>query len=205
MKIPSAVLALPLFVFASAAWATASEDLARFYDRVRTVNGRFEQVLIDERGKQIEKSAGLFWIARPGRFRWDYAEPYSQEIVADGERVWVYDVDLKQVSVRAMDASLGNTPALLLAGSPRVRDHFQVRDLAPRDGLQWVELKPKSKDTGLEAVRIGFAKGTLRVLELADGFGQTTRVTFSDTRENGAIDKGRFAFRTPQGVDVIRE
>jgi outer membrane lipoprotein carrier protein len=205
VNILSAVLALPLVVFASAAWASASEDLARFYDRVRTVNGRFEQVLIDESGKQVEKSAGQFWISRPGRFRWDYAQPYSQEIVADGERVWVYDADLKQVSVRAMNASLGSTPALLLAGSPRVRDQFTIRDLPARGDLQWAELKPKARDSGLDAVRVGFAAGRLRVLELADGFGQTTRVTFSDTRENDTIDKGRFAFRTPPGVDVIRE
>lgn len=199
------VLAPVLVLGGTAAHAAASNDLTRFFDRVRSVSGSFEQVVTGDDNKLLERSDGSFWIARPGKFRWDYARPYNQEIVADGERVWVYDPELRQVTVRPLDTSIGNTPALLLAGQGRIQDHFIVRDLAARDGVAWMELKPRSAEADYQAIRIGFRNGQLHALELAGGFGQTTRVTFRDTRENAAIGKERFAFRVPNGVDVIRE
>lgn len=201
----AAIMTCTLAMLPVLASATASSDLTHFFDRVHSVSGSFEQVVIGDDDKVIGRSDGSFWIARPGKFRWDYARPYTQEIVADGERVWIYDPELKQVTVRPLDASIGNTPALLLAGKVRIQDHFIVRELPARDGVEWMELKPKSADADYQAIRIGFRNGHLHALELAGGFGQTTRVTFRDTRENDRIGKDRFAFRVPEGVDVIRE
>ncbi|BAV33562.1 membrane protein [Sulfuricaulis limicola] len=181
------------------------DSLRRFFSEVNSYSARFTQVVLDERLSPIQESSGTLWIERPNKFRWDYEKPYKQRIVADGERLWVYDVGLQQVSVRPLSGGLNDTPAMLLAGRGRLEDNFTIKPLSMQNDSEWVQLSPRRKDSGYEDIRIGFAQGKLRVLEMVDGFGQVTRVTFQSSRENPRIEPNRFSFTPPEGVDVVGE
>ena len=184
---------------------SAVESLERFFEQVDRYTARFEQVVLDELGETIQESEGRLWIERPNKFRWNYESPYEQEIVSDGERLWVYDKDLQQVTVRRLEGGLLDTPAVLLAGKGRLADQFNVEDLGTEDGLAWVQLTPKNKDSGFESVRIGFENGRLRRLEIKDSLGQTTRYVLQKAIENASIPESRFEFRPPPGVDIVGE
>ena len=184
---------------------SGTESLHRFFNEVNSFSARFKQVVLDERHSPIQESSGMLWIERPNKFRWDYAKPYQQQIVADGKRLWVYDVGLQQVSVRALSGGLGDTPAMLLAGKGRLHDNFTIKPLGAQNGLEWVQLTPKRKDSGYEDIRIGFVQGKLRALEMVDGLGHVTRVTLESPRENARIESKRFDFTPPDGVDVVGE
>lgn len=190
----------------TSAWATVSENLDHFFEDVRTYSARFQQVVLDEGFNPIEESSGLVTIKRPGRFRWDYEPPDETRIISNGDKVWIFDVALDQVTVRSYEEALGNTPAALLAGGAGIGEAFEVTDLGEVNGpLHWVRMVPRSQDVGFEDIRIGFEDGRLRVMELVDGLGQTTRITMADGVENETIDDSRFQFNPPDGVDVIDE
>lgn len=199
------IVLVVLSLMASVAQAAAPQDLQRFFNQVQRYSARFDQVVLDEAMNPIQESSGNLWIERPGKFRWDYSAPYVQNIVGDGKQVWVYDVELKQVSVRRMEGALGATPAILLAGRGSLEASFTIKDLGRQGELDWVEMKPKKNDGGFDNIRIGFEKGRIRTLEMVDGFGQTTRVTLKDALENGKIAADKFQFKPPPGVDVITE
>jgi outer membrane lipoprotein carrier protein len=204
------LILLPMLLLAGLAQAADApksglDSLRRFFSEVNSFSARFNQVVLDERLSPIQESSGTLWIERPNKFRWDYEKPYKQRIVADGERLWVYDVGLQQVSVRRLSGGLGDTPAMLLAGRGRLEDNFTIKPLSAQNDIEWVQLSPRRKDSGYEDIRIGFAQGKLRVLEMVDGFGQVTRVTFQSSRENPRIEPDRFSFTPPEGVDVVGE
>ena len=184
---------------------SAAESLRRFFADVNRYTARFDQVLLDETGATIQESKGRLWIERPDKFRWDYETPYKQQIIGDGESLWVYDEDLQQVTVRPLKGGLLDTPAVLLAGRGRLEEQFKLEDAGVKDKIAWIELLPKHKDTGFERVRLGFEQGHLRAFELIDGLGQKTRYTLSDGLENKPIDAARFTFTPPPGVDVVGE
>jgi len=200
------LIALLVLLFASlAAQAAATQDLQRFFNKVQRYSARFDQVTLDEAMNPIQESSGNLWIQRPGKFRWNYTVPYEQHIVGDGKQVWVYDVELKQAAVRRMEGALGATPAILLSGKGALEGVFVIKDLGHQGELDWVQLTPKKNDGGFENIRIGFEKGKIRTLEMIDGFGQTTRVTLRDAKENTQISADKFNFKPPAGVDVITE
>lgn len=201
-----------LFVAVSAALTAAPpppktgvDHLRRFFAEVNSYSAQFNQVVMDEALNPIQESSGTLLIERPNKFRWDYDAPLKQQIVSDGKQIWVYDKDLQQVTVRSLSGGLGDTPAVLLAGRGRLEDSFSVAAMGTQGNLQWARLQPKRKDGGYEDIRVGFEDGKLRVLEMVDGFGQTTRVTLKGARENTKIDAGRFSFTPPPGVDVVGE
>ena len=184
---------------------SGADSLHRFFTEVNSFNARFKQVVLDERHNPIQESSGMLWIERPNKFRWDYEKPYQQQIVADGKRLWVYDVGLQQVTVRTLTGGLGDTPAMLLAGRGRLDENFTIKSLDAQNDLEWVQLTPKRKNSGYEDIRIGFALGKLRALEMVDGFGHVTRVMLESSRENLQIEPARFSFTPPEGVDVVGE
>ena len=184
---------------------SGADSLRRFFHEVNSFSARFKQVVLDESLKPIQESSGTLWIERPNKFRWDYEKPYKQQIVADGKRLWVYDVGLQQATVRDLTGGLNDTPAMLLAGKGRLDDNFTIQPLDAQGNLMWVQLKPRHKDSGYDDIRIGFAQGKLRVIEMVDGFGHTTRVTLESPRENARIESARFNFTPPEGVDVVGE
>lgn len=189
----------------TAAQASATQDLQRFFTQVQRYSAQFDQVVLDEAMTPIQESSGRLWIERPGKFRWDYAVPYEQHIVGDGRDIWVYDVELRQVAVRRMQGALGATPAMLLAGRGSLDATFVVSDLGRQGSLDWVRMTPRQNDGGFQDIRIGFEGGRIRTLEMVDAFGQITRVTLRAAVENGRIPAETFRFEPPPGVDVIRE
>ncbi len=198
-------LMLLALAFATAAHADAIERFKTFLRTTQSARADFEQRVFGRDGKLTQQSTGSFVFQRPGRFRWTYAKPVDQLIVGDGERVWIYDRDLNQVTVRRLSKALGSTPAALLAGSSEVEKAFELSDAGNRDGLEWLEAKPKEAEAGFERIRMGFSANGLHAMELTDNFGQTTRLRFSNLQRNPNIDPGEFRFVPPKGADVLGE
>jgi outer membrane lipoprotein carrier protein len=174
-----------------------------FVVEVTTFSGRFEQSLIDADGAVVERTSGTLEIQRPGRFRWSYAEPYEQVLVADGLNVWSYDVDLAQVTVKPQAAALSNTPALLLGGSKEALQQFVHEDSYVENDTTWVRLRPRNTDSGFLRVELGFTNDTLSRMAFFDNLEQTTLVALSDVVVNEPIDATRFEFIVPDEVDVV--
>lgn len=198
-----ALLAMAVALLPSAASADATAELERFFAEVETFSAAFEQVVLDENLNRIEESTGRMWIARPGRFRWDYEPPLEQQIVSDGERVFVYDVELEQVTVQRLDDAVGRTPAILLAGRGDLGDNYRIEDRGLHGQVAWVALLPTRDDGNFNEVQLGFEGQTLRLLQLADQLGQVTRIVFTDNEVNPALGPTLFDFTPPPGVDVI--
>ena len=198
-------LVLFLAAFVSAAHASAIERLKRFVSSTQSARADFDQQVFSRDGKPTQQSKGSFVFSRPGRFRWSYAKPVDQLIVGDGERVWIYDRDLNQVTVRRLSKALGSTPAALLAGAADVDKAFALSEAGARDGLEWLEAKPKEPDAGFDRIRMGFSATGLEAMELTDNFGQTTRLRFSNLQRNPRVDPGEFRFEPPKGADVLGE
>ncbi len=182
--------------------------IERFQSFLRTTQaakGEFEQRVFDRGGKLLQSARGSFLLQRPGRFRWAYARPSEQMIVGDGTRVWIYDKELNQVSVRRLGAALGSTPAALLAGSPGWERAFDMSEAGERDGLEWMEARPRERDTGFERIRLGFSATGPDVMELVDSFGQLTVLRLLNFARNPEIDPMVFRFVPPAGADVLGE
>ncbi len=174
-----------------------------FLNDVTTISGRFEQQLIDADDIVIETSSGTLDVRRPGQFRWSYLSPYQQVLVADGLNIWSYDVDLEQVTVKAQEAALGSTPAVLLGGSSDVLDDFDYIGSFADRGTVWVRLRPRDTDNGFNMVELGFTDNRLSRMLFVDNLEQTTIVALFDVEFNELIDDDRFAFAPPDGVDVV--
>ena len=174
-----------------------------FVQDVITFQARFEQALLDADGEVIERSSGTLDIERPGRFRWSYSEPYEQWLIADGLNMWSYDVDLAQVTVKPQAEALANTPALLLGGSEKALEQFDIDRSYVEGAMRWVRLLPRNTDSGFERVELGFANGTLDKMVFFDNLEQTTLVALHDVRVNEPIDELQFVFEPPEDVDVV--
>jgi outer membrane lipoprotein carrier protein len=196
---------LLLLVLSLAAGTSHGASLERFQSYLRTTQaarGDFEQKVYDKTGRLVQDSRGSFAFLRPGRFRWTYVKP-QQVIVGDGERVWIHDADLNQVTVRRVARVLGSTPAALLAGASDIDKAFEMKELGEKDGLEWLEAKPREKEAGFERIRLGMSTGGVDAMELVDHFGQTTVLRFSNLVRNPQIDPATFRFSPPRGADVL--
>ncbi|MDR2452819.1 MAG: outer membrane lipoprotein chaperone LolA [Candidatus Accumulibacter sp.] len=185
--------------------ASAIDKLNRFLETTKTLSAEFAQIVVAKNGRRSQQSTGKMMISRPGRFFWQTVAPYEQRLIGDGERVWMYDPDLAQATVRKMDAALGSTPAALLVGADTLEKNFALRELEAREGLEWVEARPKSPDSGFEKLELGFDGDDLKAMELYDNFGQTTSLVFSNIRRNPPLPADGFRFVPPPGTDVIGE
>ena len=194
------------------AWAGGMESLEAFVKTARTGRAEFTQTVTSPpREGQAERekvSTGTFEFQRPGKFRFDYRKPFVQNIVADGETLWLYDADLNQVTQRKQAQALGSTPAALIAAAPDLRAlqaDFALEAAPERDGLQWVKATPRNKDGQLQNVQIGFQGDALAALEILDSFGQRSVLKFSKVELNLALPAGTFVFKAPPGADVVRQ
>ena len=185
--------------------ATATENLNRFFQEFKTLRADFSQVVLDENLIPLEESTGRLWIARPGRFRWNYHPPFAQQIVADGVSIWIYDIELEQVTVRDQRSMLEGTPALLLAGQGDLEADYVIEDLGQQGSVAWVSLQPKGSDRGFAEVQLGFQNDTLRLIQLLDHLDQITRIVLSHVEENPKIPANQFHFTVPVGVDLIEK
>jgi outer membrane lipoprotein carrier protein len=195
------VLSMPLV--ATAADNAGYQRVERFLTGLQGLQAQFQQTLTDSKGMVTGESAGTLAIRRPNRFRWDYREPNEQLIVADGTRIWLYDKDLEQVTVRRVDESLSATPAMLLSGEGTLSDNFKATQTQQEGAVQWVRLEPVRNDTDFKFVRLGFAGDALKFMQLADKLGQTTTLEFSKFERNPPLDPSQFVFTVPPGADVI--
>jgi outer membrane lipoprotein carrier protein len=180
-------------------------QLKNFLAASKAFSANFKQVLINEAGNPVQTSYGLFYLQRPGKFRWNYAKPFQQEIISTNGKVWFYDVDLEQVTIKKLDSSVGSTPALLLSGQVSLEDNFNMEEQGVDGDLQWIKLLPKKQEGSFKYVTIGLEKGTLAGMELMDNFGQLTRIYFSNILLNPPLKTTLFDFTPPKGVDVFSE
>jgi chaperone LolA len=198
--IVACALALPLI-----AHAGGVDRLKAFIAGAKTAEADFTQTVADKSGRVTQQASGKMAFARPGKFRWDYRAPYEQVIVGDGSRLWLYDVDLEQVTVKPLGDVIAGTPAALLAGDNAIEKYFSLKSAGEGGGLEWLEATPKNKDTTFERIRMGFKGDTLVEMELFDHFGQRTTLRLSNFARNPVIAPSRFSFTPPQGADIIGE
>jgi outer membrane lipoprotein carrier protein len=183
--------------------ATAAADVEKYLAGLATWSADFTQTIDDSSGNVLRSAAGKLYLQRPGKFRWNYTEPSEQLVLADGKQIWFYDKDLAQANVRDMDSTLASTPASLLSGGGSVSSQFDIKALPSSGGLEWFQLIPKHSDTDFQLVRIGFDKGELASMFLADKLGQVTQLTFTHPSRNAKFPADFFSFTPPPGVDVI--
>ncbi|AKH39401.1 MULTISPECIES: outer membrane lipoprotein chaperone LolA [Nitrosomonas] len=192
---------LPVF-----AQASAIDSLRTFVQKAQTFKAVFSQTLLNKNIQVMQEATGVMMFERPGKFRWTYEKPYQQLIVGDGSRVWFYDQDLNQVTVRRLDVAIGSSPAALLAGSSTIERNFDLAEIEVNDEMEWLEAIPKTKESTFELIRMGFSqKGELREMVLRDNFGQFTLLVFTDLETNPVLSPDLFQFTPPKGADVISD
>lgn len=178
-------------------------QLKSFLASTTTFTADFKQVTLNEYGQAQNTSEGQFYLSRPGKFRWSYKKPFIQEIVSSEGKVWFYDADLEQVTIKKMDDSLGSTPALLLSGEIELEDNFTLEQQGVDEDLLWIKLLPKNEDSGFNYILIGLDNDVLGGMELSDNFGQLTRIYFTNSKINPSLEESIFKFIAPEGVDVF--
>lgn len=201
-------LALTLMLGLLATGTLHAEGQARamiedWFGRLDTLAGDFSQVVTDQNGEVVEEASGRVYLELPDKFRWDYTNPYEQIIVADGESVWLYDVELEQVTVRDQSKAARDSPMLVLADTELMDEYFETEELGREDGYQWLRLTPKAEESQFETVDVAVAEAGLRCMIFRDRFGQVTELTFSNLEKNVALEEGHFSFTPPEGVDVV--
>ncbi|HEV7914336.1 MAG TPA: outer membrane lipoprotein chaperone LolA [Albitalea sp.] len=187
-----------------AARADAVDTLKDFVANVKTGHANFTQTVTSPDGAKKKTSSGSFDFSRPNRFRFTYAKPFEQVIVADGQKVWIFDADLNQASSRKFSQALGATPAALLAGGSLEKD-FDLAALPPKDGIDWAQATPKVKDGPFQSVRIGFKGKDLSAIEITDSFGQRSYLQFTQFAPNVPLAPEKFKFTVPPGADLIEQ
>ncbi|MEA9913753.1 outer membrane lipoprotein chaperone LolA [Xanthomonas campestris pv. raphani] len=198
-----AVLATALL--AGTAFAGARQELDAFTLGLKGLDGQFSQKVTDANGRAKETSSGRVALSVPRLFRWEYAKPYKQLIVADGKKVWVFDPDLEQVSVRVQGTEEQNSPLTALIDPARLDKQYDVsEEAAERDGLQWLSLTPKvDTEASFQMASLGFGKQGLARMEIVDAVGQRTAITFEGWKRNPAFAADTFRFTPAKGVDVV--
>lgn len=200
---------LVIFLFGlvsmSAYAGKGADRLQAFFSETRSVRADFTQDVLGSNSETLQQTSGQMLLDRPGRFRWDYKKPFEQQIVSNGEKVWLYDVDLEQVTIKTIDAAFGNSPALVLSSDKPLEESFIINDLGEENNHVWVELLPKDKESGFESIRLSFDEKNLTSMELRDVFGQLTKLSFSNIERNPNLGSASFDFIAPPGVDVIGE
>lgn len=195
---------LALSFAAGSAFATdALAQLRQFVTVTQSAEGSFEQTVMARSGRKPQQASGRFAFSRPGKFRWEYELPYQQLLVGDGERLWSWDRDLNQVTVRPIGDALGSTPAAILFGQGDLERDFVLADAGEGDGLVWVDARPRKTESSFESMRVGLLDGQLKRMELRDNFGQTTLIRFTRLAANPPQDPSRYRFVPPAGADVI--
>ncbi len=183
--------------------ATTQTPVQHYFQDLTSLRADFTQRVFDERSRLLQRSSGRMLMQKPGKFRWDYQQPNKQTIVADGKRLWVYDVGLSQVTVRPLDQTLSAAPLALLSGTTPIEDTFMIGEATYQDGLAWYKLTPKKPQPDFKSLRLAFKNNTLTGLEIKDSFGQRTRLDFQKLERNPILDPTLLKFTPPPDVDVV--
>jgi len=197
---------LGLALVAGPAWAGEGRTrLDNFLHGLHTFKANFEQSVLDTENARTGLYRGVFYLERPGRFRWNYVSPYEQSVIADGRDVWVVDKDLEQITQQSQRSALKGTPAQLLSDTEAVDKHFEIVEIGPSQGLEWLELLPRDEDSQFVRILLAFDKDTLKRMEMSDKFGQITRFHFSEAKRNPTLSAKLFEFHRPDGFDIFTQ
>jgi outer membrane lipoprotein carrier protein len=172
---------------------------------LKTLKAGFTQTQFDDKMRQLEVASGEFSLQKPGKFRWEYKQPYSQQIISDGKSLWIYDPELEQVVLKPLDQALGATPIALLTGEQPLQEQFNIVELGTIDGREFLQLEPKIKDTDYGLMLLALSDKGLEAMELKDRLGQVTRIEFLQPKLNAPVDNSLFDFKPPKGVDIVHE
>jgi len=195
--------AAAMLALSSTASASALEQFKTFVSGTKSAKGEFSQQQVrTSPGKVAPVSTGTFVFARPGKFVWTYQKPYEQLLQADGDTLYIFDKDLNQVTTRKLGSALGSSPAAILFGSNDLEKNFTLSEAGTRDGLEWLDAKPKNKDTSFEQISIGLKNGVPEAMDLKDAFGQTSKLRFTNFQRNPSLAANFFKFEVPKGADV---
>lgn len=197
--------ALAAVVFTSTAFAAARDDLNAFTKGLKGLDASFTQQVFNEKGRLKESSSGRLALSAPRLFRWEYVKPYPQLIVADGRKVWVYDPDLQQATVKPQGPEEQHSPLAALIDPAKLDAQFVVKDAGVSEGMNWLSLAPRNTEAGFRTARLGFAKGALAKMVIVDGLGQRTEIRFTGWKRNPTFARGTFSYKPAKGVDVIGE
>lgn len=202
-KIMALTFAALTVTLAGTASASALEQFKTFVSGTKSARGEFSQQQVRSTpGKVAAVSTGTFVFARPGKFVWTYQKPYEQLLQADGDTLYIFDKDLNQVTTRKLGSALGSSPAAILFGSNDLEKNFTLSEAGTRDGLEWLDAKPKNKDTSFEQISIGLKDGVPQAMDLKDAFGQTSKLRFTNFQRNPTLAANFFKFEVPKGADV---
>jgi len=193
-----------LLMIQSAFAGNGIKMLKEFHKNVKSFEAEFKQKVIDEKKVELQAASGQMYLLRPGKFRWDYKEPDEQVIVSNGEKIWLYDQELEQVTIKSLKGMVGNTPARILSDSGSLEKDFNITEQGEKEGITWVELTPKEENSQFKSVRIGFTD-TLKIMEIRDSLGQTTFIEFSKLKKNPTLKVSLFEFKIPKGVDIVKD
>ncbi|HWW04282.1 MAG TPA: outer membrane lipoprotein chaperone LolA [Collimonas sp.] len=202
------IVGLSLSMALSLAHASALEQFKSFVSSTQSAKGEFYQQLVkidaaSKTPKVSSTSSGIFIFARPGKFIWTYQKPYEQILQADGDKLYIYDKDLNQVTTKSLGNALGSSPAAILFGSNDLEKNFILKEGQSKDGMEWLEATPKAKDTTFDHIGIGLKDGLPQAMELRDSFGQVSLLTFKNFVKNPPLSAGQFKFVVPKGADVF--
>ena len=198
------VLLVSIFFTSMQSFAqTTEEKLYQSLHTLTSLSANFFQQVVDSEGEVIQEAKGIFELKKPGRFRWHYDPPYSQQIIADGKNLWLFDLELAQATVQPIEQALGSAPIILLTDLKPLADDFDIRDMPESFGLEWVALVSKVQDTEFYRIEIGMDGNVIREMKLHDHFDQKTIIRFSEVNTSANLPDTRFNFSIPEGVDVI--
>jgi outer membrane lipoprotein carrier protein len=205
LKIILASILLSTSAFSTNSFADAITQLKDFSATAKTAKGEFVQKMQKNSAGGMEVSSGSFAFSRPGKFRWEVKKPFEQLMVADGEKLFFFDKDLNQVTVKDLADAVGASPAMLLFGGTDLEKAFTLKPLANKDAVEWLEALPKSKEAGFDRILLGFLGGVPVQMEVKDAFNRVTSFTFQGVERNAKIDTEQFRFTAPKGADVIKQ
>ncbi len=203
-----AAIAATALMLPALSQAAALEQFKIFVANTKSARGDFSQRMVREEGGKLRASnqaSGSFLFSRPGKFIWTYKKPYEQVLQADGDKLYMHDKDLNQVTVRALGNAIGSSPAAILFGSNDLEKNFTLSEAGEKEGIEWLQAIPKAKDTQFEKIGIGLKDGVPVAMELRDTFGQVSVLTFMKFEKNPSLPANQFHFVMPKGADVLQQ
>ena len=201
----SRLLFVLFLILSLSANATGLERIKEYFQNIQSASADFHQVVTDKQGHKTQDVTGVMQLQKPNKFRWDYNKPFVQQIIGDGEKIWLFDPELNQVTVRSFTKAAGSSPAALLAGGKEMERSFVIKDASRKGALEWVLAVPKIGETGFERLFLGFKGDALMEMELHDSFGNRTAIQFINVVRNPKLSADLFKFTPPRDADVLGE
>ena len=205
VKIKLIFLIFIYLIIVQASSANSNNPLQYFLTDLNTLEAKFFQTLINENGDKLEKTEGILYLKTPGSFFWHYQKPYAQKIISNGNKLWIFDEDLEQVTIKNIDNKIEQTPAGIILGNQSIKEHFVQVNMGIIDSYDWIELTPKDLDAQYKSIKIGFNNDNLGMMIIVDNLEQITRIDFADAKKNIKLSSEIFNFIVPDNIDIFDE